>query len=82
MMNEVLLSDEYIMEEDDTDSDHGKRKIVGRSAKLFCRSAALFNIYKTAPRQASCYRIYDSSLFIYIPFSSKSTFILYTIDIS
>jgi hypothetical protein len=31
------------MEEDDIDSDHGKRKIVGRSAKLFCRSAALFN---------------------------------------
>jgi hypothetical protein len=43
MMNEVYTQDEYIMEQDDTPSDEGKRKMGGRSAKLFCRPAALFN---------------------------------------
>ena len=44
MMNEVYTQDEYIMEQDDTFSDHDKKKMGGRSAKLFCRPAALFNI--------------------------------------
>jgi len=29
MMNEVLIAYEYIMEQDDTFSDEGKRKMVG-----------------------------------------------------
>jgi hypothetical protein len=43
MMNEVLISSEYIMAQDDTLSDEGKGNMGGRSARLFCRPAALFN---------------------------------------
>jgi len=61
MMNEVHRSHEYIMEQDDIRSDDGKRKMVGRSAKLFCRPAALFNAGRNRRKKAAATEAQKSS---------------------
>jgi hypothetical protein len=71
MMNEVHTQDEYIMEEDDTCSDHGKRKMVGRSTKLFCRPAALFNAAHNAPERAGATKPVIHHRFFRSPFSLR-----------